>query len=235
VDRLRSRPGCWSDRSGGGFGHRAGLWQFTTGFWILRWAVYAAILAAVISAVASLLAFLKSEREAFVRGLAGLATGALVVAPMLWQIHAARSVPAIHDITTDTEDPPSFVDILPLRRSANPVDREDPNVTALQRKAYPDIEPLVVRVPPSRAFEASLASARAMGLDPVAVNPGEGRIEATATTFWFGFKDDVVIRVRPDKQGARVDVRSASRVGVSDIGTNARRIRGFLASLRKRL
>ncbi len=217
-----------------GFGHRLGLWHFTTGFRILRWAVYCAALAAAVSAAAGLWAFLRSDRGAFARGVAGLATALAVAAPPLWEIHLARSLPAIHDITTDTEDPPSFVDISPLRRNANPAGREDPKVAALQRKAYPDIRPLILPVSPARAFEASLTVARAMGWDLVAVNPGEGRIEATATTFWFGFKDDVVIRVWPDRQGARVDVRSASRVGVSDIGTNARRIRRFLAELQKR-
>jgi uncharacterized protein (DUF1499 family) len=62
-------------------------------------------------------------------------------------------------------------------------------------------------------------------------NAGEGRIEATDTTFWFGFKDDIVVRIAATGHGSRLDVRSVSRVGVSDIGTNARRIRKFLKEL----
>ena len=66
----------------------------------------------------------------------------------------------------------------------------------------------------------------------MAAVPAEGRLEATARTRWFGFRDDVVVRVRPDGAGSRVDVRSVSRVGRSDLGTNARRIRGFMDALR---
>ena len=65
----------------------------------------------------------------------------------------------------------------------------------------------------------------------VAAEAADGRIEATDTTFWFGFKDDVVVRVQPADNGSRIDVRSESRVGKSDVGTNARRIRAYLAKL----
>jgi uncharacterized protein (DUF1499 family) len=70
-----------------------------------------------------------------------------------------------------------------------------------------------------------------MGWTIVAAEPAAGRIEATATTRWLGFKDDVVVRIRPDAGGSRVDVRSVSRVGKSDLGTNARRIREYLGRL----
>ncbi|WP_404326387.1 DUF1499 domain-containing protein [Aerophototrophica crusticola] len=76
------------------------------------------------------------------------------------------------------------------------------------------------------------AAARDMGWDIVAVEPAEGRVEATATTAWFGFKDDVVVRVRPEGDGSRIDVRSKSRVGRSDLGANAARIRDYLARLK---
>jgi len=86
-------------------------------------------------------------------------------------------------------------------------------------------------VPPPVAFSRALEAAERMGWTLVANNPAEGRIEATDTTFWYGFKDDIVIRVTPAGAGSRVDVRSVSRVGRSDIGTNARRVRRYLAKL----
>ena len=89
----------------------------------------------------------------------------------------------------------------------------------------------MVHLAPGPAFARALASARAMGWTLVAADSAAGRIEATATTSWFGFKDDIVIRVEPDPAGSRVDVRSVSRVGESDVGTNARRIRAYLARL----
>jgi uncharacterized protein (DUF1499 family) len=87
-------------------------------------------------------------------------------------------------------------------------------------------------VPPDVAFDKALAAAREMGWDIVDAKPAEGRIEATDTTFWFGFKDDVVIRISPTSEGSRIDVRSVSRVGRSDIGTNAKRIRAYLEKLK---
>lgn len=136
----------------------------------------------------------------------------------------------IHDITTDTENPPVFVSILALRKDApNSATYGGPEIAAQQHAAYPDIRPLVSDLPPERAFERSRSVARQMGWDIVDENPAEGRIEATATTRWFGFKDDVVVRIAPAAgDGSRVDIRSVSRVGRSDVGTNARRIRTFL-------
>jgi uncharacterized protein (DUF1499 family) len=76
-----------------------------------------------------------------------------------------------------------------------------------------------------------LAAARAQGWEIVAAVPAEGRIEATDTTRFFGFKDDIVIRVKAEGAGSRVDVRSLSRVGKSDVGKNASRIRAYLIAL----
>lgn len=86
---------------------------------------------------------------------------------------------------------------------------------------------------PPQAFEQALRTAKNMGWTIVNSNPGEGRIESTDTTFWFGFKDDIVIRITAAGQESRVDVRSVSRVGRSDVGTNAKRIRRFLQKLKK--
>jgi uncharacterized protein (DUF1499 family) len=162
----------------------------------------------------------------------GLLIGTAVFVVPLSHWERARQVPPIHDITTDTETPPAFVAILPLRAGApDPVEYGGPAVAAQQKAAYPDIAPAVLALPPDQAFQRALAAARAMGWKLVAADEPDGRIEATATTFWFGFKDDVVIRLRPQGTGTRVDVRSVSRVGRSDLGTNAVRIRAFLARL----
>ena len=107
-----------------------------------------------------------------------------------------------------------------------------PAIAAQQKKAYPDLKPAVLGVPPAQAFDRAVDAAKKQGWEIVAAVPAAGRIEATDTTRWFGFKDDVVIRVRPEGAGSRVDVRSVSRVGRGDVGTNARRIRGFLDALR---
>jgi uncharacterized protein (DUF1499 family) len=86
--------------------------------------------------------------------------------------------------------------------------------------------------PPAQAFDRALAAARAMSWEIVASDPAQGRIEATATTFWFGFKDDIVVRIAAEGAGSRLDVRSLSRIGKSDVGANARRIRDYLAKVK---
>jgi len=106
-----------------------------------------------------------------------------------------------------------------------------PDVASQQLQAYPDIKPKVLPVPPPEAVQKAIDAARSLGWQIAGSDTAAGRIEATDTTGWFGFKDDIVIRVRPQAQGSRIDVRSASRVGRSDVGKNAERIRDFLDKL----
>lgn len=221
---------------GAALGYRMGLVGLQTAFLLLRWCAYLGGAAAVLSLLALVLMLARPSGERRGPALAGLGLllGAAVFGLPASQLYRARGVPAIHDITTDSNDPPSFRAVLPLRANApNTVDYGGPEVAAQQRDAYPDIGPVTLSVPPAQAFERALAAVRAMGWDLVASDPSAGRIEATDTTFWFGFKDDVVVRVRPVNGGSRIDVRSVSRVGRGDVGTNARRIRAYLRELAK--
>ena len=219
-----------------GPGHRFGWWSLGAAFGMLRWAVYGGIAAALLSAVGLVVAPLRAQRRGMFRALAGLIIGLVVVGVPLSYLQTARSVPPIHDITTDTEDPPEFEAIVPLRAAApNPVAYGGPAVAAQQRDAYPDIVPADYPVAPQTAFEAALVAAGDMGWTMVATDEAAGRIEAIDRTFWFGFTDDVVIRVRPTDAGSRIDVRSTSRVGVGDFGTNAARVRAYLEKLDEQL
>jgi uncharacterized protein (DUF1499 family) len=210
--------------------HHQGLLGLTGAFAVLKWAVYGAVATLVLA----LLGVVVSARRR--HGMSTAVMGIVLALVTLGSIGAlawrASRVPRIHDITTDTEHPPPFVAVLPLRAGAlNPVVYGGPEVAAQQHSGYADLAPLPLNVPPARAFDRALAAARTMGWEIVASEPGAGRIEATDTTFWFGFKDDVVVRVTPGPGGSRVDVRSLSRVGGSDIGTNAARIRTYLKTL----
>jgi len=158
-------------------------------------------------------------------------------------IFRGRGTPPIHDVTTDLNDPPVFKDVVPLRLASgalNPVEYQriqsimgnKINVPDAQRSAFPDIQPLILPQPPARAVQLAAQAAKDLGWDIVAFVPSDGRVEATDTTWYFGFKDDVVIRVKPESTGSRIDVRSESRVGGGDTGTNARRLRAYLARLR---
>ena len=168
------------------------------------------------------------------RTVAALVLAAGVSAVPLAALVGGLGAPPIHDITSDTEDPPHFDVIVAERAGApNPLDYRGAELAATQRAAYPDIQPLVVGRPLREVVELARAAAEALDWRIVAVDPDAGLIEATDTTYWFGFKDDVAIRLRPDDAGAtRVDVRSISRVGVGDLGANAARIRKFLESLK---
>lgn len=214
-----------------GLGNRFGWWPYRTGFDVLRWSSYAGLAAAALAIIA--LAIPKVRAGWAHTLIGGLAVGiAAAYVPWQWQ-QRAQTVPRIHDITTDTANPPQFVAVLPLRAGApNTAAYGGKEIAELQLKAYPDIQPLAMGVPPGVAFGRARDAAESMGWEIVAADPATGRIEATATTLWFGFKDDIVVRVSPSDQGSRIDVRSVSRVGRSDIGTNAKRIREYLAKLR---
>jgi len=217
-----------------GLGSRAELWSFRTGFQVLRWAAWGGLAAAVLSAVGLVAALARPapRGRALALGAIGLLTGGVVAwVPWTWK-QRAESVPPIHDISTDTADPPLFEAILPLRADApNPSEYGGDSIAAQQREGYPDLGPLTLQEPPGAVFLRALEAARDMGWEIADSDPQRGRIEATDTTPWFGFKDDVVVRVRPEGGGSRVDVRSVSRVGRSDVGTNARRIEDYLEKL----
>jgi uncharacterized protein (DUF1499 family) len=212
-----------------GMGNRWGMWDYRMGFTLLGWAAWAGAAGAVLSLAALAWAGYRRARAGMIWALVGLIAGALAFG-LPWQMRQrARTVPPIHDITTDTEAPPRFVALVAPRQGApNGVDYAGAAIAAQQKQAYPDIVPLTLNLPEREAFERCLKIARDLGWEVVAAVPGEGRIEATDTTRFFGFKDDVVIRVKAEGSGSRVDIRSESRVGRSDIGTNAKRIRAFL-------
>jgi len=213
-----------------GPGTRLQLWEFGSGFQLLRWAVYLGAAASVLALVMLLLP--RTRRRGIAGLMVALVLGAVVAFVPLSGLRQARSVPPIHDISTDTVRPPEFVAVLPLRADApNSAEYGGPEIAAAQLGAYPDLKTHQMNAAPAQAIERAQKAARGLGWEIVAVDPAAGRIEATATTFWFGFKDDVVIRIEPDGKGSRVDVRSVSRVGGSDVGANAARIRRFLQAL----
>lgn len=141
----------------------------------------------------------------------------------------------IHDVSTDADDPPAFIALRDTRlKCANGADYSGLRGEA-HRKRYANIIPALYPKPPATIFHASLAAVKAMGWAVAAAVEAEGRIEATATTRLLRFKDDVVIRIRAHDAGTRLDIRSASRVGDSDLGANAKRINAFLLELNNHL
>jgi len=215
-----------------GPGHRLGLLSARWALGVFALGGLGALAAAALAAWAIALALTARARRSVAGAASALLVALAAAAPLLAMVRVGASVPVIHDITTDTGNPPKFVALLPQRAaSENGAAYGGPAVAAQQKRGYPDLAPLALALPPARAFARIEAAARAMGWRIVAAVPADGRLEATDTTRWFGFTDDIVVRVRPTPNGSRVDVRSASRVGRSDLGANARRIRAFLAAL----
>lgn len=217
-----------------GPGTRLDWWEFRFGFQLMRWSLY---LAGAAGVVALLLLLIPRTRRGNGVGLAfALVISLSTAAVPLLLYQSAQSVPRIHDITTDTANPPEFIAIAPLRADApNPVDYEGEEVARQQREAYPDIITFQTDAYPAIVFDHALALIDQFGWELVEADADRGRIEATDTTFWFGFKDDVVVRILAGETGTRVDVRSKSRVGMSDVGANAQRIRRFLDALDERV
>ena len=199
-----------------GPGTRAGLWPFWVGFGLFAGTLFAGLGAAGAAIVG--LAVPRLRTWYLVPALvAGLASAAVP----LDYVRRVKGLPYINDITTDTERPPQF---------SRPLDYPA-HFAEMQQIGYPDVRPLELALPPKQAFARAARAARDEEWEITALDEGAGRIEAVATTRWFGFKDDIVIRITPAGAGSRVDMRSKSRVGRSDVGTNAKRIQSFLARM----
>jgi uncharacterized protein (DUF1499 family) len=215
-----------------GPGTRMGLWPWQTGFALVKWAAYTGMAGAVGAAALILCLVVPRWRlRPWVPLVALCFALAAFVPPVIVLKHAKGTAP-IHDITTDPFDPPKFVALLETRRTApNGSDYGGMDIAKQQQQAYPDLKTLVVNTAPAETVQRAIDAARKCGWEIISSDAATGRIEATDTTLWFGFKDDVVVRVRPEGTGSRVDVRSVSRLGEGDVGANAKRIREFLSRL----
>jgi uncharacterized protein (DUF1499 family) len=211
--------------------YRIGLLSFGRATTMLQWGMYLGVVGVAVGGLAAALAYRRRTWVAVVTAAIACACSAAIWAvPFEWN-RRARNAPPIHDVSTDLENPPSFEAILPLRADvAAPLDRA-PIVATHQREGYPDLAPVILPLPLDQAFTRALGAAQEAGWQIVTADKGSGRIEATDTTAWFGFTDDIVVRLTPWGAGTRVDVRSVSRDREHDMGTNARRIRRYLAAL----
>jgi uncharacterized protein (DUF1499 family) len=242
-------------------GVKFGLWDWRTGLGtlIVTWGPRLLIAALVLAAIALLGSLLRPPR----RGVGAALVALLIPAAGLGYMQYARSqtaaIPPIHDVATNVEDPPIFSERVMQERQAggaNPVhpltaplstieaykgprfaDRHARTVGDLGREAYPDVKPLTTTATADRLFTVLREEAQDRGWTIVTDDPAGGRLEAVAETFWFGFKDDVAVRVRsgPAPGQLLVDARSTSRVGLSDMGANAARLRDYLADVAEEL
>ena len=209
---------------------RLGLMEFRLPFLGMVLGVLFAAIALLLSAGA-LIGGLGGDGAHMQRAAIALVLALVMLYPPLNTVRKGGSVPPIHDISTDLENPPVFVAV-PAMRGANDNSLALSEKTMVAQKAhYTALKPLSLSGTPSVNFAKALSAAEEMGWEIVASNAADGTIEATATTRLFGFKDDIVVRLSADGARTKLDARSASRAGVSDLGANAARIQAYFAKL----
>ncbi|KRG33151.1 DUF1499 domain-containing protein [Psychrobacter sp. P11G3] len=209
--------------------YKFGAVELSTAFAGFKFGLFAGIAALVLLAIQLLF---KRNTASIGSALASAILAVAAIAVPLGMMNTAKNVPPIHDISTDLVNPPEFVAIAPLRAGApNPVAYAGAEVAEQQRTAYPDLQTLTYTQSKSELIEASKQTIENLGWELVNIDADKGIIEATETTAWFGFKDDVIIRVIDNDSERLVDIRSKSRVGQSDLGKNAARIHSFIEEL----
>lgn len=209
--------------------YRNGELHFVTTIKNFELASYVAVVAFVLSLVGLWGASLVRKTNVLLPALLGLILSLPLVFFIVNFEYAARAYPPINDITTDTEDAPNFWDV------PNPVMYPGARVADIQKKSYPDLKPLEVAMDSDLVFKLASDVAKEMGWGIIVENEDDMQIEAVASSLVFGFKDNVVIRLQESGDGSRVDVRSHSRLGKIDRGTNAKRIRQFMKQLETRV
>ncbi|PFG10825.1 DUF1499 domain-containing protein [Marinobacter sp. LV10MA510-1] len=203
----------------------------------LRMGAQLAAVAAILGILTIIVAGLCKRWGAVLTGAVAAVVAVTMIAMPVQMQQRAQTVPPIHDITTDMDNPPAFVALARAREEApNAVDYPGIDTARQQQVAYPMLQPITLTVPMAQVQTATrdLIAARGWKLaeaSPATLEETAITLEATATTRWFGFKDDVVVRLTDTSDGVRVDIRSASRLGKSDLGTNAERIQDFLEDL----
>lgn len=212
-----------------GYGYQWNWWGLGTAFWYM---FPASVLLAVFGLALSAFALTKKTDRRKVLAIVGAVLAlAVMIFVGYWYVRA-QQYPPIHDITTDVEDPPQFKEIVPLRADApNNTEYAGEEVAKVQKEHYSDIQTLYLDLEYPDAFKQALEAAQEMPWeDIVSASEEDGRIEAVDQIAWFGFKDDVVIRVDTATTNgqSKIDVRSVSRIGRGDIGVNANRIRNYL-------
>jgi hypothetical protein len=228
-------------------GTKFGFFDWTVGFGQMTfvWGPRLVLGVAALALLGLLIAFFTPPRRGVLSAFIALLIPALGLGYAFYARQQASAVPPIHDISTDLADPPAFSSTVADARAAIPQSNgldllskrtgDDHLFVDLQREAYPDVTHVSTGLSHDRAYDIALALAREQNWTIGREDKTGGAIEATAESFWYGFIDDIAIRVRADGSGARIDMRSVSRVGRSDIGANAARMRPFLGELRARL
>ena len=208
--------------------YRLNFYDFSDASKVLTLSLF---LSAIIFLFALLLSIVHRKSNPSNSKLAAHAWG-LSLMPLIFfgsQIIVVKSVPMIHNISTDVNDPPEFFKVIELRGvNSNPHEYDQASLASIQREAYPNITTLFVDDSIDKAFKKANQVVALLEWDIVSRDVVKGVVEATETSGIWQFKDDVVIRIKVSGDQTKIDLRSVSRVGRSDLGANAKRIEKFL-------
>ena len=211
--------------------YKYGIVDLGTAFTGFKFGVFAGIAALILLVLQMIF---KRKTVTLGSTVIALLLSAIAIAMPLSMMNKGKSVPPIHDISTDLINPPKFDAIAPLRADApNPVEYAGEATAKQQRDAYPDLKTLSYAQSQSELVKATEQAVNNLGWDLVNSDVDKGIVEATDSTMWFGFKDDVVVRVTDNGNERLLDIRSKSRVGGSDLGKNSERIHDFINELDK--
>ena len=212
-------------------GTRFQFWHFSVGLLLLAGALVASLIIQIINAIWLLRRPASGTKQAL-RWASLFSLPSLVIVALFLKGTGEVRAP-IHNISTDQDNPPKFVAAVQQRGGTSNSLDYTPEVANIQKKAFPEITSSFTDMDATEAFEKSLTVAKNLGWSVYSEDSENGRIEAVDTTFWMGFKDDIVIRITAEDNGSKIDLRSVSRVGLSDLGANAKRIRSFQQSFER--
>lgn len=201
--------------------------KFFAAFFALSVLVW--LLSGIVAFIKAGMAYQQQASLAWVT-VCALIMGVVIFSMTFMFVKTALKYPAIHDISTDTQNPPEFIYASTSRGVGdNPLDY-NAKVIQQQKEAYPELESLKTDLSYSEAFAKAKAVALDQGWLVEHANEKEGYIEAVSRTALLKFTDDIVVRVQAVENGSIIDIRSASRVGKSDLGANTKRIRQYFSA-----
>jgi len=238
---------------GSKYGHWG--WQFGLGTMTIQLGPMLILGVGIAAVVSLVLGLVKSPRvKPFILSIAALIIVGLIFGRIANMGSVSENVPPIHDVQTDWEDPIQFSEAIMTEREkvdgVNPVE-DDPviaeyaksrwpdmagrSVAEVQRESYQPMNTYIAPAPPDVLYAAAYSSLADLGIEIITADEENYVLEGTYTSQWFGFKDDVAVRIRPKGEGSEMDVRSVSRVGLSDLGANAERVYAILEGVRARI
>ena len=207
-------------------GYRVKLWSQLQAFEVFGWATFVSIVTFLFCIIGIFKARANGRFRGVNLGIFGILFSLPIMISSFLFLYSAKIYPPINDISTDTINPPIFWDVI------DPSEYPGLEVAKIQKSGYPALKSLKLSISPKVAFVKALKIVKYKGWKIAGIDKEDGHIEAVVTSLFYGFKDEVVIRITPDSDGVIVDVRSRSRIGKIDRGTNARRIKSFLKALK---